>query len=185
VQACKSRPSFFVVESIEPGRAIDLKDILTGRRFHVLEQSASRTLRAGDVTFTRVVTAGGASIMIGASPWIIPPAWHLRVIDFRDQLRPRRPLTVDDLIEYDLEIREFYHQVIDAILHPALPSLQNTDGDPVELTTMTYELVFRRRKRSSVCAHSPRSAAMRTSTARSTTAQIVPEIVPAISRNRR
>ncbi len=140
VQACKSHPSFFVVESTEPGRAIDLKDILTGRRFHVLEQSASRTLRAGDLTFTRVVTAGGASIMIGASPWVIPSAWQLRVIDFREHLRPRRLLTVTDLLEYDLEIRRFYHQVIDAILHPALPSLHNTDGDPIELTTMTYEL---------------------------------------------
>ena len=72
----------------EPGRAIDLKDILTGGRVHVLEQSASRTLRAGDLTFTRVVKAGGASIMIGASPWVIPPAWHLPVIEFREQLRP-------------------------------------------------------------------------------------------------
>lgn len=80
VQPCKSHPSFFVVESTESGRAIDLKDILTGRPFHVLEQSASRTLRAGDVSFTRVVTADGASIMIGASPWI-SPAWQLRVID--------------------------------------------------------------------------------------------------------
>jgi hypothetical protein len=68
-QACKSYPSFFVVESTAPGRSIDLKDILTGGHFHVLEQSASRTLRAGDLAFTRVITAGGASIMIGASPW--------------------------------------------------------------------------------------------------------------------
>jgi hypothetical protein len=140
VQACKSHPSFFVVESTEPGRAIDLKDILTGRRFHVLEQSASRTLRAGDLTFTRVVTAGGASIMIGASPWVIPPAWHLPVIELREQLRPRRLLTLDDLLEHDIEIRRFYHQVVHAVLHPTLPTLQNTDGDPIELTTMTYEL---------------------------------------------
>lgn len=140
VQACKSPPSFFVVESTAPGRAIDLTDVLTGRRFHVLEQSASRTLRAGDLTFTRVVTAGVASIMIGASSWVIPPAWHLRVLDFREQIHPRRLLTVDDLLEYDLEIREFYHHVIEAIEHPSLSSLQNTDGDPIELTTMTYEL---------------------------------------------
>jgi len=79
VQACASPPSFFVVESTAPGRSIDLRDILTGRRLHVLEQSASGTLRAGDLTFTRGVTAGGTSIMIGASPWVIPPAWHLRV----------------------------------------------------------------------------------------------------------
>ena len=94
----------------------------------------------GDLTFTRVVTAGGASIMIGASPWVIPPAWHLPVIEFREQLRPRRLLTLNDLLEYDIEIRQFYHQVVDAILHPAPPSLQNTDGDPIELTTVTYEL---------------------------------------------
>jgi hypothetical protein len=140
VQACKSPASFFVVESTVPGRAIDLKDILTGRRFHVLEQSASRTLRAGDLTFTRVVTAGGASIMIGASPWVIPTAWHVPVIELREQLRPRRLLTRDDLLEYDIEIRQFYHRVVQAILHPPLPRLQNTDGDPIELTTMTYQL---------------------------------------------
>lgn len=139
-QACKSPPSFFVVESTVPGRAIALRDVLTGRHFQVLEQSASRTVRAGDLTYTRVVTAGGASIMIGASPWVIPPMWHLRVLDFRQQLRARRLLTVDELRDYDIEIREFYHHVIDAIQHPRLPSLQNTDGDPIELTTMTYEL---------------------------------------------
>lgn len=139
-QAYQSPPSFFVVESTVPGRAIDLKDILTGRHFHVLKQSASRTLRAGDLTYTRVVTAGGASIMIGASPWVIPPAWHLRVLDLREQLRPRRLLTIDDLRDHDIEIREFYHHVIDAVQHPRLPSLQNTDGDPIEMTTITYEL---------------------------------------------
>ena len=96
-QACRSYPSFFVVESTAPGRSIDLKDILTGRHFHVLEQSASRMLRTGDLTFTRVVTAGGASIMLGASPWVIPPSWHLPVIEFRDQLSPRRLMTLADL----------------------------------------------------------------------------------------
>ncbi|OFW42049.1 MAG: hypothetical protein A3J29_04835, partial [Acidobacteria bacterium RIFCSPLOWO2_12_FULL_67_14b] len=139
-QACLSAPSFFVVESTVPGRAIDLKDVLTGRHFHVLEQSASQTLRAGDLTYTRVVTAGGASIMIGASPWVIPPEWYLRILDFRQQLRPRRLLTVDELRDYDIEIREFYHHVVEGVQHPRLPSLQNTDGDPIELTMMTYEL---------------------------------------------
>jgi hypothetical protein len=139
-QACRSHPSFLVVESTAPGRSIDLKDILTGRRFHVLEQSASRMLRAGDLTFTRVVTAGGASIMIGAAPWVIPPAWHLPVIELRDQLCPRRLMTLVGLSTYDIEIRQLYHQIIDAIVNPRLPTLQNTDGDPIEMTTITYDL---------------------------------------------
>jgi hypothetical protein len=139
-QACKSHPSFFVVESTAPGRSIDLKDILTGRHFHVLEQSASRMLRAGDLTFTRVVTAGGASIMIGASPWVIPPSWHLSVIEFRDQLSPRRLMTLADLSKCAIDTRRLYHQIVDAIVNPKLPTLQNTDGDPIEMTTMTYDL---------------------------------------------
>lgn len=139
-QACRSHPSFFVVESTAPGRSIDLKDILTGRHFHVLEQSASGTLRAGDLTFTRVVTAGGASIMIGASPWVIAPSWHLPVIELRDRLSPRRLMTLAELSACEIEVRQLYHQIVDAIVNPRLPTLLNTDGDPIEMTTMTYEL---------------------------------------------
>lgn len=139
-QACKSPASFFVVEAVSAGRALDIKDILTSRRFHVLEQSASRTLHVGDVLFTRVVTAGGGSIMIGACPGVIPASWHIPIIDTRERLRPKRLLTREELLDYDLEIREAYHEIVDALLHPALPVLQNTDGDPLELTTLTYEL---------------------------------------------
>jgi hypothetical protein len=139
-QACRSHSSFFVIEATDPGRAIDLKDILTGKHFHVLEQSASRMLRVGDLTFTRVVTAGGASIMIGASPWVIPPSWHLTIIELRDQLSPRRLMTLADLSKREIELRHLYHQIVDAIVNPRLPTLLNTDGDPIEMTTMTYVL---------------------------------------------
>ena len=139
-QACRSPASFFVAEAVFAGRALDIKDILTGRRFHVLEQSASRTLHVGDVLFTRVVTAGGGSIMIGACPWVIPASWHIPIIETRERLRPKRLLTREELLDYDLEIRQAYHEIVDALLHPAPPVLQNTDGDPLELTTLTYEL---------------------------------------------
>jgi hypothetical protein len=140
LQACKSPASFFVVEAVIVGRALDIKDILTGQRFHVLEQSASRTLHVGDVLFTRVVTAGGGSIMIGACPWVIPASWHIPIIDMRERWRARRLLTRDELIDYNLEIRETYLEIVESLLHPTLPAMQNTDGDPIELTTLTYEL---------------------------------------------
>jgi hypothetical protein len=139
-QACKSPASFFVVEAVIVGRALDIRDILTGRRFHVLEQSASRTLHVGDVLFTRVVTAGGGSIVIGVCPWVIPASWHIPIIEMRERLRAKRLLTCDELLNYDLEIRQVYHEIVDALLHPSLPVMQNTDGDPLELTTLTYEL---------------------------------------------
>lgn len=139
-QACKSPASFFVVESVDAGRALDIKDILTGRRFRVLEQSASRTLRTGHVLFTRVVTAGGGSIMIGACSWVVPASWHIPLIDMREKFRPKGFLTRDDLFDNALEIREAYHQIVEALLHPRPPVMQNTDGDPLELTTLTYRI---------------------------------------------
>jgi hypothetical protein len=84
--------------------------------------------------------AGGASIMLGASPWVIPPSWHLPVIEFRDQLSPRRLMTLADLSKFAIDVRRFYHQIVDAIVNPRLPTLENTDGDPIEMTTMIYDL---------------------------------------------
>ena len=139
-QACKSPASFFVVEAVAPGRALDIKDILTGRRFHVLEQSASQTLKVGDLMFTRVITAGNASILIGACPWIIPASWHISIIDMREKFRPKGLLTREELLDYNLEIRQAYHEIVDALRHPEVPVMQNTDGDPLELTTLMYEL---------------------------------------------
>jgi hypothetical protein len=139
-QACKSPASFFVVEAVAPGRSLDIKDILTGRRFHVLEQSASQTLRVGDLTFTRVITAGDASILIGACPWVIPASWHIPIIDMRERFRPKGLLTRQELQDYNFELRQVYHEIVDALLHPKIPVMQNTDGDPLELTTLTYTL---------------------------------------------
>jgi hypothetical protein len=139
-QACKSPASFFVVEAVTPGRALDIKDVLTARCFRVLEQSASRALKVGDLTFTRVVTAGGASILIGACPWVIPASWHIPIIDMRKKFRPKGLLTRKELQDYHFEIRQAYHEIVDAVLHPKMPVMQNTDGDPLELTTLTYEL---------------------------------------------
>jgi hypothetical protein len=96
-QACKSPASFFVVEAVAPRRSLDINDILTGR---LLEQSASQTLKVGDLTFTRVITAGGASILVGACPWVIPASWH--IIDVREKSRPKGLLAREELQDFNL-----------------------------------------------------------------------------------
>ena len=138
--ACRSPMSVFVVEAVAPARSVDLKDILTGRRFHVLEHGASRTLKRHDVTFTRVVTLGETSVMFGATPFVIKADWHTRVIDWREQLVRRRLMTRADLVEYDIEIRELYHSIAAEVLNPTPPQLSNTDGDPIELTELTFDV---------------------------------------------
>jgi hypothetical protein len=87
-----------------------------------------------------VITAGGASILIGACPWVIPASWQIPIIDMRERFRPKGLLTREELQDYNFELRQAYHQIVDALMHPKIPVMQNTDGDPLELTTLTYAL---------------------------------------------
>lgn len=138
--ACRSPLSVIAVEQVTPGRSLDIKDVLTGARFHVLEQGASQTVRAAQLLFTRVVTVEGVSVMFGAAPFIVPAHWHTRIIDWREQVFRKRLMTRQDLADFDIEIRALYFDIAAQILNPAPPQLRNTDGDPVALTTLTYRL---------------------------------------------
>jgi hypothetical protein len=138
--ACKSPMSALVVEAVEPGRSVDLRDILTGRRFHALEESGSRMLQPAFVLFTRVVTVGDVTVMLGAAPIAMPPEWQLRVIDWRDMTFGRRRTSRGDLVRYAEDIRELYLDLADGLYNPVPPQLRNTDGDEVAFTTLQYTL---------------------------------------------
>jgi hypothetical protein len=138
--ACRSPLSVFVVEQVTAGRSLDLKDVLTGARFHVLERSASTSLLPADLIFMRVVTIDGISLMFGVAPFVVPPRWHTRIIDWREKLVRKRLMTRQDLAEFDTEIRELYFDIAAELLDPPPPRLCNTDGDPIALTTLTYTL---------------------------------------------
>ena len=132
--------SVFVVEGVEPGQNLDIRDVLTGRRFHVLEQSASRTVHRTDLLFVRVVTTGEVCLMFGMAPLAVPARLHINILDWRDRLLGRRLLARHDLMECDVEIRDLYLELAHEIRHPVSPQLRNTDGDPLELTTLVYNL---------------------------------------------
>lgn len=140
--ACASPLSVCVVEAADPGRSLDLRDVFTNRRFRALEQSASRILRPGDLHFTSIVTVGGDSIMVGGSPQVVPPDWHVHIIDFRDQVLGRRRLKRRDLAASQFVIRDLYFYVAEALRNPAPPKLQNTDGEDLELTTIVFDLAL-------------------------------------------
>jgi len=71
----------------------------------------------------------------------LPPADHNLVIDFRERfLRPRGPLDRAHLKSSALEVVLVYRQFVERLLNPAPPKLQNTDGDPLEPTTLEFEL---------------------------------------------
>jgi hypothetical protein len=117
--------------------------VLTGARFHALELSASRKLQRADLVFARVVTVGEVSVMLGLAPYVVPPSWHVTILRWRDEIFGTRRLpTCRDLVEAADEIRDWYFEITDELLDPVPPQLANTDGDPIELTTLTFELAM-------------------------------------------
>lgn len=62
------------------------------------------------------------------------------IIDWREQMFRKRLMSRRNLEEFDVEIRLMYFRIAAELLNPTLPALSNTDGDPLALTTLTYEL---------------------------------------------
>ena len=138
--ACASPFSFHVVEATTPGRHIDLRDVFSGRRCRVLERSASGMVKPEALLYAKVVTLDEGSIMVASAPLLIPPSWHTSLIDWRRQLTRKRRIDQPALLEFDAEIRSMYLLIAGDLRNPPLPKLTNTDGDPLELTTLEFEL---------------------------------------------
>ena len=131
--------SFHEVIRCEPGRGFLLRDVLTGEEIDVLERSASKDAREGDILFGRVATVGEISMLFGCSSYAFPPEYKPSIIDLRKWMRQgRRKITEEMLKEFDFEIREAYLDLSRSLFR--LPTLCNTDGEPFDMQTLHYEI---------------------------------------------
>jgi len=142
IEEITSQPySFFVVTEVEHGRRLVIRDLLLGREVSVYERQASTTLRKGAIIYSRIVTMDGDSIMVGCAPTVIPPAYLTEFIDIREKMTEECPdFDQEFLLEYDRELRSVYYDILDELYNPPLPELQNTDGDPLQLTKLLFTL---------------------------------------------
>lgn len=151
IQACTEMPfSFHEVLDCQPGHGFRLRDVLLGTEADVLEQSGSADARTGGLLFGKVAAIEGVALLDACSPVMIPPVNKPSLIELR-----RRIVTIDgkqsvqsgrdfvdavQLREWGFEIRELYLEIVDRLMHPQLPKIENADGDPLELTTLIFDL---------------------------------------------
>lgn len=137
----ESPVSFHAVTAVNPGRSIDLEDVLTGATCQVRERTASQTVRVGGLLFARTITMDGVSILFGMGSTLLPPTRRTDLIPLRDRVAGRgKRLRRDDVAALDDPLRHWYLHAADQEHHPRLPTLVNTDGDPLALTTLHFEL---------------------------------------------
>jgi hypothetical protein len=98
-------------------------------------------MQPGDILFGQLVTAEGITILEASSLCFIPPIYKLELIDFRKQLLRDKPrFTSATLCDWDIELIERYLSVINRVMHPQIPKLHNTDGEPLEMHRLVFDI---------------------------------------------
>ena len=140
-QATTQPLSFYEVVRCNPGEGMVLRDVLIGGEVEVIERTASRMLRPGDLGYGQICELPEVTTLGRLAPLCIPPSHKASIVGLRGKLRKKiakqnRGLTASDLIRYRDDIRTVYLDVRDAMRTP--PRLTNTDGDPLVLHTLTF-----------------------------------------------
>ncbi len=137
--SCNQNYSFHEVLDCQPGTGFTLKDILLEREVYVTERSASTYAQKGDILFAKVIQYDQVGLMVGCSPTLIPPIHKPPIIDLRTRMRQDKgELATQDLFEWDIEIRDLYFEIHDAMHTP--PKITNTDGDPISMHDLLFEI---------------------------------------------
>ena len=140
IKATARQPfSFYEVVRCQPGRGYQLKDIFRDEIADVLEKMGSQNARRGDILFARVVQVDSVAMLMGCGSVLIPPKMKPELIMFRKWLlESNDPITANTLNEFDVEFRDLYFEIYDALMRP--PELRNTDGDPMSFHTLHFEI---------------------------------------------
>ncbi len=142
LEACCAAPlSFYDVVSVRPGQGVVVRDIFDGTEIDVSERSGSQFLRAGDICFAKVARLSGLSLFEAFAPAAIPPDRREPILRLRKRIERRnKPVTQAILYEWQYDMLAAYWEIIEPILNPQPPQLQNTDGDPLVMQTLVYDI---------------------------------------------
>jgi hypothetical protein len=140
--SCLEAPfSFYEIIRCDPGHGFHARDLFTSEERAVLERMATEGMQPGDILFGQLVTAEGITLLEASSPYRIPPMHKIELIDFRKELLRGEPrCSASALQEWDLELIERYLAIMDNVLHPRLPQMHNTDGDPLEMHRLVFDI---------------------------------------------
>lgn len=136
--------SFYQTLSVDPGTGLTLRDILRKREVQVTEKSASRIVESGHILLARVVELDGICFFMGTGAFVISPSYLDHILDLRAELERAGSLIdgavpSETLLEREEDLREAYFYIEDEQQNQKL-DIRNTDGDPLALHTLTYEI---------------------------------------------
>ncbi|MBP9709220.1 MAG: SEC-C domain-containing protein [Oligoflexales bacterium] len=144
LKAC-NRPifAFYEIKAVTPGQGFLLMNVLTEEEFEVTERLGSQDAQRGNIIFGAIYDFNGKNKSLTISPYMLPPLALQSLIEVRNILLKRlktKQLSDADLSDFDIELRELYFEILEPLLKPKRPNLYNTDGDPLLLQTLYFEI---------------------------------------------
>jgi hypothetical protein len=117
------------VVEVKPGFSLKLFDLLRRIEYEVIERSASRTIKKGEIVYCATSELRGFRANVGTGPYTLRPTSKLDILELRGWMvneAETERITSLHLLEFEDDIRWLYLDLAAAALAP--PVLVNYDG---------------------------------------------------------
>ncbi|MEW6746888.1 MAG: hypothetical protein AB1486_29475 [Planctomycetota bacterium] len=132
--------SFHVVSGVGDRHTLRVRDVFTREERDLFAPELSKGIRRGMFLFTRIITLDGVCVLSGCAPLIIPPIFYGSVLELRREIESEGRCDEERLYVESALLRELYLDFREDIVYPEPPELQNTDGEPLALTRLSFKL---------------------------------------------
>lgn len=140
--------SFYEVEAFTPECGVSLLDVVTGVRYNLSNSQDTDGLQPGSLVYALLAEVDGFCLVESASEINLPLEFKIDVIELRKQMHVsnerdvvgRHALTPEDLFQWDIELRELFLELSDAILYPAPSTEITSEGYEVEYYKLVYDI---------------------------------------------
>jgi hypothetical protein len=137
--------SWYVVERVEEGMELELRDLFSNDRVVVREHTASRLGMKGVTILTRVMTLDGVSFLCGTWPIPLGPSHRHILLRARESLEDVVKSAAGSDVEHALRamgIRTLFINLAQGVrdLAEKGPQIQNMDGEPFECLELRWSL---------------------------------------------
>jgi hypothetical protein len=113
MMAADSPYTCLLVETVRPGWSLTARDLMTGRRFRLVDPEISGRARPEDIVFSAVLTLGSASTLVGAAADAIPSDCRFELRETRLAVTGAPWLMRAELMGMEWEVRDVYREALD------------------------------------------------------------------------
>jgi hypothetical protein len=133
--------TFFEVMACDPGTGMTLRDVMTQEEHAVTERGLSQGVQRGDLLFGQLASVDRLTMVEACNGFAIPPMEKAPIIELRAHIASTHPVITHQVLrDWDFELLDLFHEITDRLYNPRLPTLQNTDGEPLSLHKLVFDL---------------------------------------------